>query len=270
MTTTIDESPIWELDDNPDSPVLASAIHDGSTVRPQAAPFLLLSAEERRREEDPFTGGWTRAGGSRVVGLRSRFEVDLNRPREKAIYLRPEDAWGLEVFRAELPEEVITASLASYDSFYREMREVLDKLVKRHGRVVVLDLHSYNHRREGPDAPAADPAANPEVNVGTGTMQDRSIWAAVIERFMHDLSAFDFGGRNLDVRENVRFFGGNFAAWMHREFPGSACCLSVEFKKFFMDEWTGVPDQGQLKLIEEALAGTVPGIIEVLAAISNG
>ncbi len=61
----------------------------------------------------------------------------------------------------------------------------------------------------------------------------------MIDRFISDLSGFDFPGGRLDVRENVKFRGGNCGAWAHATFPDSACVLSIEVKKFFMDEWTG-------------------------------
>ncbi len=133
------------------------------------------------------------------------------------------------------------------------------RMVERYHRVVVLDLHTYNHRREGPDRPAADRLSNPEVNLGTGTM-DRARWAPIVDRFIVDLRNFDFLGRHLDVRENVKFRGGHFPAWIHREFPESVCVLSVEFKKFFMNEWTGEPDLVQLQAIERALKSTVWGL----------
>ena len=40
--------------------------------------------------------------------------------------------------------------------------------------------------------------------------------------------------------------------------------LSVEFKKFFMDEWTGEADRIQLNAIERALKSTVWGLHEEL------
>ena len=128
---------------------------------------------------------------------------------------------------------------------------------------MVLDLHSYNHRRSAPDAPPADPALNPEVNVGTGAM-NRKLWAPLADRFMKDLRSFDFMGRNLDVRENIKFKGGYFSRWIHENFPESGCALAVEFKKFFMDEWTGEKDWKQTQTIKDALQSTIPGLLTVL------
>jgi hypothetical protein len=86
-----------------------------------------------------------------------------------------------------------------------------------------------------------------------------------VDSFIADLSAFDFLGRQLDVRENIRFRGGHFSRWIHQTFPNTGCALAIEFKKFFMDEWTSEPDKVQLKAIYQALASTVPGIVEALA-----
>ena len=48
----------------------------------------------------------------------------------------------------------------------------------------------------------------------------------------------------------------------HEEFPESACVISLEFKKIFMDEWTGVPDPLWMEAIGEALRRCVPGLLE--------
>jgi N-formylglutamate amidohydrolase len=244
-----------------DGPLIAVANHDGHGVRTDLINAMALSEAERLREEDPFTGEWTSVAPTRLIALQSRFEVDLNRPRDKAVYLTPADAWGLQVWKDSLSTRCVNRSLAIYDAFYDEVRVLLERMVRRYGRVVVLDLHTYNHRRGGPDGPAADPQENPEVNVGTGTM-DRARWAPIADRFIVDLRNFDYLGRHLDVRENVRFRGGHFPAWVHKHFPDSVCVLAVEFKKFFMDEWTGDVDRVQLNAIERALKSTVWGLHE--------
>ena len=171
---------------------------------------------------------------------RSRFEVDLNRPRDAAVYLRPDDAWGLDVWTDRLPDAEVQASLVVYDDFYAAFAERLDRLAAS-GPFVVLDVHSYNHRRQGPDGPAAPESDNPEVNVGTGAL-DQQRWGPVVERFIDDLRAERVAGHNLDVRENVRFRGGHLSRWVAGRYPDTGCVLAIEFKKVFMDEWTGEPD----------------------------
>ncbi len=257
--------PIWRLAHG-DGPLVAVAIHAGHAVRDEVARYLALDDDGRLREEDPFTDSWTAIAPTRVVARRSRFEVDLNRPRERAVYRRPEDAWRLNVWKSELPETVIAESLAEYDAFYATMQDVLKEIERHCGRFFVFDLHSYNHRRDGPDASPADEAENPQVNIGTGTM-DRTRWAPVVDRFIAELRAYDFPGGRLDVRENVKFRGGHFSRWVHETFPQTACALAIEFKKFFMDEWTGEADGDLVQAIGDALRSTTQGVLEQLGRL---
>jgi N-formylglutamate deformylase len=246
-----------------DGPLIAVANHHGHALRDDVAALIALSDEERFREEDPYTGDWSVIAPTRLVARQSRFEVDLNRPREEAIYKTPETAWGLDLWKEPLPDAVIDKSLAEYDAYYAELHRICTAKKQRYGKFVILDLHSYNHRRDGPDLTPADPAKNPEVNIGTGTM-DRSKWTSLVDRFMSDLHAFDFLDRHLDVRENVKFVGRGFPKWTHTTFPESGCVLAIEFKKFFMDEWTGKLDHQQHNAIRQALEFTVNGILEEL------
>jgi N-formylglutamate amidohydrolase len=246
-----------------DGPLLAVALHHGHDLRPEVAALTALSSEERRREEDPFTGDWTVVAPSRVVVHRSRFEADLNRPREAAVYRRPEDAWGLHFWKGEPPADLVERSRAGYDAFYRRMEEIVAALVKRWGRICVLDLHTYNHRRGGPQTPPAPPEGNPEVNLGTGTL-DRGRWGAVADAFLGAVRGHDYLGRTLDARENVKFKGGHFSRWVHERFPDTACSLAIEMKKIFMDEWTGEPDAVQLVEMERVLAAAASAVVEAL------
>ncbi|HVT28058.1 MAG TPA: N-formylglutamate amidohydrolase [Lacipirellulaceae bacterium] len=255
-------TPIWQAEYS-DGPLVACAIHDGDYVRPEVAACLLPDAAQRRYEEDPFTAEWTAIAPTRIVARRSRFEVDLNRPRDKAVYLTPADAWGLELWKSTPAPEIVAKSLQEYDDFYEHLRFLLDRLVSRHGKVVVLDLHSYNHIRGGAGGAAGEPEANPEVNLGTGTM-NRTAWSPVIDRWLTAMRAYDFFGRRLDVRENVKFFGGQLPRWIHKNFPHTVCALAIEVKKFFMNEWTGQLNGDQHREIGKALAGAASAVREEL------
>ncbi|GAB3825320.1 N-formylglutamate amidohydrolase [Pontibacter rugosus] len=248
------------------SPLVATAIHDGHEVRPNLKSLFNLTSEERLREEDPYTSAWVSITDNHVIGHYSRFEMDLNRPPEKAIYRVPEDAWGLEVWKDALPEHLAQESMGNYNKFYTDVKAMLSKLIEQHGCIVVYDLHTYNHLREGQTGPPADPEQNPEVNIGTGNM-NREKWAPVVDGFIHSLSSHDFRERKLDVRENVKFKGGHFMRWIHDTFGDSVCVMSIEFKKFFMDEWTGEPDQKQVQEIKQALQQTTKPVLEALAQV---
>ncbi len=247
--------------------LVATAIHNGSDLRPEVADAMVLDEAVRAREEDPFTDVLGSAAPARVVAHRSRFEVDLNRPRDTAVYRRPEDCWGLEVWRENpLDEDVVRASLEVYDSFYADLGERLDEVAAR-GPFVVYDVHSYNHRRDGADGEAADPADNPEVNLGTGTVDDR--FAGVVDAFRGALSAQQVQGHRLDVRDNVRFEGRALAWWVHERYPGRGVCLALEFKKTFMDEWTGVVDEEHLAQLRDALGATHEPVLEALRRVGT-
>lgn len=247
---------------DPDFPVATAAVHDGHALRPEVRGRIAMSEAERLREEDPFTARWTAIAGTRFVGRRSRFEVDLNRPRNGAVYRTPGEAWGIDVWRTPLDDELVERSLRIHDAFYALAERTLSELASRWGRFVVLDLHSYNHRRDGADVAPAPEQENPEVNVGTGTL-DRALWGPLVDRFMTDLRRApgqDGSVDNMDVRENVKFLGGYFSEWVNRTFAGSGCAIAVEFKKVFMDEWSGRPDEHAIARISHALAGTLPGM----------
>jgi hypothetical protein len=252
-----------------EGPLVAVANHSGHDLRPEIARLTALDEATRLREEDPYTDEWAAIFPTHLLMKRSRFEVDLNRARENSVYMTPDDAWGLDVWKRKLSRDQIERSLACYDEFYETAHRVLADKAQRNGLFVVFDLHSYNHRREGADCPEADPADNPEVNIGTGTM-DRDYWTPVVDRFIADLREFDFLGRQLDVRENVKFKGLQFPSWTHTHFPGAGCALAVEFKKFFMDEWTGELDVIQHHAIRKALESTIPGVLEALKSMGAG
>ena len=137
------------------------------------------------------------------------------------------------------------------------MRAVLCGLVRRYGRFVVLDVHSYNHRREGPQASPTAAEKAPDINIGTFSM-DRGRWEAVLEPFMEHLRSRKVQGRNLDVRENVAFEGkGEQTRFIHSTFPNNGCAIAVEFKKFFMDEWTGQPDKACLDELRSLITDSI-------------
>jgi N-formylglutamate deformylase len=251
-----------------DSPVAAAAVHDGHALRADVCVAMALGDQQRLREEDPFTAGWAGVVETSLIGLRSRFEVDLNRPRERAVYQGPEDAWGLHVWRDTPSPSMVTVSLAQYDAFYVAAGETFEHMRERWGRFVVLDLHSYNHRRDGPTAPPADPATHPEVNIGTSNM-DRRRWAPLVDGAIAHLRTIDFMGRTLDVRENVKFRGGHFSEWIHNTFPAHACAISIEFRKSFMDEWTGTPDMTHVRAIRHVLACLVPELERALQGVGD-
>jgi N-formylglutamate deformylase len=238
------------------SPVIAAAIHDGHYIRDELRDYVNLLPNERMREEDPYTAYLTEVAPNRIIVNTSRFEVDMNRPREKAIYKKPSDAWGLHVWKKPLPQALLDSSLVQYDTFYEAVQELLVHIIGQHGFFLLLDLHTYNYRRN----PHAEDNAedSPVINIGTESLPRK--WNAAKDQFIRQLARVPINGEPADVRENVRFKGGEFSRWVNTNFGAFGFALAIEFKKVFMDEWTGRVDIHHLENIKAALAEAIPAV----------
>lgn len=248
------------------SPIIGTAIHNGHHVRPEALDRMALDEAGRLREEDPFTAYAILDVPNQIVFHRSRFEIDLNRARDGSVYLRPEQSWGLQVWQEPPSPAIIARSLRIHDAYYAMLRQTLAGIEADHGQFVLLDVHSYNHRRAGPDDPPTDPDQAPDINIGTFSM-DRERWGHILDPLMEILGSLRFRGRFMDVRENVAFEGrGEQTRFVHQHFPLTGCAIAIEFKKFFMDEWTGEPDLEALDAIRATIAAAIPMLETALEA----
>jgi hypothetical protein len=144
------------------------------------------------------------------------------------------------------------------------MSALIQHRIDRFGQVVILDIHSYNHRRDGPHFPAASSIDNPEMNMGTGSMPAYR-WDTLLQVFLASLREARYQGEPLDVRENVRFKGGYFPQWVHATFPHNACAIAVEFKKSFMDEWSGKVNRQAMNQLGNALTTATESLMQELA-----
>jgi N-formylglutamate amidohydrolase len=255
--------PRWQFERGDDC-IITTAIHAGHELRPDVRAAMKLADADRLREEDPFTDAWTHCAKNSVVVNTSRFEMDLNRPRETAVYRQPSDAWGLEVWHTEPSDEIVAASLAAYDQFYEELGALCDQVLESHGRFVLLDLHSYNHRRGGPNGAVDDPELNPEINLGTESI-DRAAWGDVVDVFAAALARIPYDDDSLDIRENVKFKGGAMTRWINARYGDRGCSIAVEMKKIFMNEWTGIPEEGAI----ESFAGIISSAADEVRNVLN-
>ena len=253
----------WTVQRGPGQ-VLATAIHDGHELRPEVAEAMALPDRDRLREEDPFTGQAIVDVPTHIVAHRSRFEFDLNRHADEAIYRTPKQSWGLKVWKGNCDDAMCNRSLELHASYYRMLGGLLDDVAATYERFVLIDVHSYNHRREGPDGPPSPQAEAPDINIGTFSMP-REEWAFLLDPLMEAMAGFDFNGRKLDVRENVAFQGkGEQTRFVHDHYPGKGCAIALEFKKFFMNEWTGEPDRQELDAMRRFIDFTARRAEELL------
>ncbi len=254
----------WTVQQGP-GPIVATAIHDGHDLRAEVAGAMVLGEADRLREEDPFTGQAILGVPTHVVVHRSRFEFDLNRDAAGAVYRTADQCWGLKIWRDPPADDLVERSLAIHAAYYRMLGRLLDDIAERHERFVLLDVHSYNHRRDGPDADPEPLATAPDINIGTFSMP-REHWAFLLDPLIEAMRGFAFNGRTLDVRETVACQGrGEQARFGPERYPEQGCAIALDFKKFFMDEWTGVPDRPELEAMRRFIAFAAAAAREILA-----
>ena len=264
QTNITDDRLLWRVARG-EGPVVATAIHDGHGLRAEVRRAMALGDGDRLREEDPYTGQAITGVATHVIACRSRFEFDLNRGPSEAIYENPEQCWGLKVWRNGLEPDLVARSLGLHAAFFRMMGGLLDDVASEHDRFVLLDVHSYNHRRDGPDGAPTPQAEAPDINIGTFSMP-REQWAPVVDPVVEAMRAFDFNGRRLDVRENIAFQGkGALTRFVHERYPSRACAIAIEFKKFYMDEWTGAADPVELEAMRSFIDATARAAADALA-----
>ena len=222
---------------NSQEALLAFAIHNGHQLPSELQDSCGIDEATRLREEDPFTGGFAELFDNHVVVATSRFAVDLNRSMDKAVYLKPEDAWGLPVRNCELESAIIEELQEAYQAWYRMVQYQIDRLLTLHPRLLILDLHSYNHHRGGIDAAYDPQSQNPDIIIGRSNLSQE--FYPQIEKLRCTLDGVPYQGGTLDCRCDVKFSGGNFSRWLNNRYGSSAICLAIEFKKTFMDEWSG-------------------------------
>lgn len=221
-----------------DSPFWVFAIHDGHQVSPQVEPYLGIENADRLREEDPYTASMAELPINQYLVSTSRFQLDINRKKEKAVYLTPDLAWGLNVWK-EQPSAVLLEQLyKEHTQAYEKIDAYIQDTIDKYGFFILLDIHSYNAKRPVPDA-MVDTDKDPQINLGTHYNQPA--WRFVIDEFMHSVSGQKLLDEPIDIRENVKFKGGHLAQHILDKFGDKGCVLSVEFRKDFMDEWTGIP-----------------------------
>lgn len=242
-----------------EKPLICTALHAGTLLSNEFADNMGITPAEKLREEDPHTDFLTYFAGNRIIAWFSRFEYDLNRPPEKAIYLEPADAWDLNVRKKPPTAAMLESARARYQEFYSLVSLQVQKMLQFHNQVLVLDLHSYNHMRNGKYGLSGIQLENPDIIICTGDLPpERCRLAQKLRNRLDDVFCYD---RSLDVRLNVKFTGGYFMNWLNNKYP-QVTCYAIEFKKIFMDEWTGEFNQIYLDQLRVIFRDAVHGLLK--------
>ena len=208
-------------------PYVCGAVHDGHNFRSELHDNVIHTEYERWYEEDPKTLEFISSFPIVIAGRDSRFEYDLNRPPETAVY---KDAWGKPVWHKALTKRERETSLSKHANFYRVVNALITKLEKLFKGCVVYDIHSYNYKRHDRDVPV--------FNVGTENINNKK-YASVKKAFIEGLSEIDLPNIKNTTAENDVFFGrGYFLKYITENFD-STLVLATEVKKIYCDEETG-------------------------------
>lgn len=227
-------------------PAMSAAIHDGGNFRAELEDNCLLEKKDRYYEEDPFTGSFIAKQAITLIAHDSRYEYDLNRDTDECVY---ETAWGKEIWKSPLSEEMIAKSKAKHAQFYRIVAAVVEALVEDFGQCVVYDNHSYNFKRhERKDLPV--------INVGTTSVKGEQ-WRPIIDSWLSALQSMSVDGIEVTAAENDIFYGkGRLAGFCHSRYD-NVLVLATEAKKVFMDELTGQADAVVLPSLQQVYNDTV-------------
>jgi N-formylglutamate deformylase len=207
-------------------PLVGLAVHAGHRVREELLSKMVIEESDRLAEEDQGVESLIADFPVQVVGLDSRFEVDLNRPRDKAVYLKPFESWGRKVWLHPPSREELEISYTKHDEFHEILTFLVEWFVAQSGKVFLLDVHTYNDRspRPGRRSPL------PLVNVATSPA-DRTHHPGTVDFLLSELRRLSWEGNAAIVAENdVSRKEGAVPATVSRHEP-SALLLPIDVKK---------------------------------------
>ncbi len=206
-------------------PYVCGAVHDGHQFRKELWDNCLHTEYDRWYEEDPATKAMVQSHPIVIAGTDSRFEYDLNRGPETAIYT---DAWGKQLWRNPLPEEMRQKSLNKHTNFYKVVHALISKIEEKFTTCVVYDMHSYNWKRWEREVPTW--------NLGTSNV-DSNRYGSEIESWRSILEKMPLpNGIKSTSKINDTFQGnGYFLKYITQNFKNTLV-LATEIAKVYCDE----------------------------------
>ncbi len=229
------------------APYVCGAVHDGNQFRKSLWENCLHTEYERWYEEDPCTKEMVHSHPVVIAGCDSRFEYDLNREPERAIY---EDAWGKQLWKEPLSTDEKEHSLNKHLAFYQVTHALMAKIESKYGRAIVFDMHSYNWKRWEREVPVW--------NLGT-TNIDNDRFGGLVESWRKKLETMDLpNGIDTSAGINDTFYGkGYFLKYITQHFDNTLV-LATEIAKVYCDEYSGIIYPEVVRSVEKHLKELIP------------
>ena len=228
-------------------PFICAAIHDGHQFRQELWNNCLHTEYDRWYEEDPETKQMIDTQPIVLAGIDSRFEYDLNRPPEEAVF---ETAWGKQLWKNPLLAEMKQISLDKHHNFYRVVHALISQLEFKSVNCVVYDMHSYNWQRWDREVPTW--------NLGTTNINNER-FGTMVEIWRQSLS-------NIQLQNNIKstanindtFFGnGYFLKYITSHFKNTLV-LATEIAKVYCDEYQQIIYPEVVESVRAALQLKIP------------
>jgi len=223
-------------------PYICGAVHNGHQFRKELWEQCLHSEYDRWFEEDPCTKEFVKTHPIVIAGCDSRFEYDLNRDPDNAIY---EDAWGKKLWKTPLSAAQHQRSLSKHHRFYEVVHALISKIETKFGQCIVYDMHSYNWRRWDREVPV--------INLGTSNI-DNDRFGTLVEDWRKSLSELVLPYKIESTSKINDTFQGNgyFLKFITKSFKNTLV-LATEFKKIYCDEIAQIVYPEVVAAIEQQL-----------------
>ncbi len=228
-------------------PYACAAIHDGHQFRKELWANCMHTEYDRWYEEDPETKNMIKSHPIVIAGCDSRFEYDLNRTPEDAVF---NTAWGKQLWHKPLSEAMKTKSLLKHTHFYKVVHVLINKLESKFGFCTVYDMHSYNWKRWDREVPTW--------NLGT-TNIDNTRFGGAVESWRQSLSEIKLpNGIKSTSKVNNTFQGnGYFLKFITNTFKNTLV-LATEIAKVYCDEYKQIIYPEVVDTVEKELKTRIP------------
>ena len=182
-----------------------------------------------------------------LAACDSRFEYDLNRTPETAIYT---DAWGKQLWKSPLNSEEKQFSLQKHTNFYKVVHALITQIEQKHSHALVFDMHSYNWKRWEREVPTW--------NLGTSNI-DHKRYGNIVESWRAALGKMKLPHTIKSTAKINDTFQGNgyFLKYITQNF-GNTLVLATEIAKVYCDEYTGILFPEVVAAVELQLKESIP------------
>lgn len=228
-------------------PYICAAIHDGHQFRKELWDNCLHTEYDRWYEEDPETKNMIGSHPIVIAGCDSRFEYDLNRTPEEAVFVT---AWGKQLWKNPLPDDQKKTSLAKHENFYKVVHALVKTIETKYEVAIVYDMHSYNWKRWDREVPTW--------NLGTSNV-DNDRFGQDIEAWRQSLSEMHLPNQiKSTALINDTFFGnGYFLKFITNNFKNTLV-LATEIAKVYCDEYEQINFPEVVISVEKQLKERLP------------